>query len=280
MRSRTDTSREVKLRAVETSQDISHGDGHDYTVGSPHLRHDPLRARIEARIAAAVGEIRQQRGACAVLEIGAGHGFFTDTVLGAGGTATVTEMSRASFNHLAERFSGNPDVHVVYDSDGTAPFADGARYDVILLISVIHHIPDYLAVITRLCDTVLRPGGIVVTFQDPVWYPRQSRSARMLSWGSYFAWRVTQGELRRGLATRWRRLRGTYSDSEPADLVEYHVVRQGVDDLALRELFGFRFAEVEVDRYFSTQSPQLQALGEMCFPENTFGIVARGRLTD
>jgi hypothetical protein len=54
------------------------------------------------------------------------------------------------------------------------------------------------------------------------------------------------------------------------------VVRQGVDELALRDLFSGRFDDVEVDCYFSTQSPQLQAVGEKYLPDNTFGIVARG----
>jgi 2-polyprenyl-3-methyl-5-hydroxy-6-metoxy-1,4-benzoquinol methylase len=267
--------RERQRGAVEHSQDIAHSENHDYTIGSPHLRHATLRKRIDGRISGAVAELLQRQDRCAVLEIGAGHGSFTDTVLAAGGTATVTEMSRASFEYLAAKFHDTPEVKVVYDADGNAPFKDGAKYDLILLISVIHHIPDYLDVVTRLCDTVLRPGGMVVTFQDPIWYPRQTRWARVTSSASYLVWRITQGEFRRGFATRWRRLRGVYSESEPSDLVEYHVVRQGVDDLALRELLRARFAAVEIDSYFSTQSPQLQAIGEKHLPPNTFGIVAR-----
>lgn len=263
--------------AVEQAQDVAHGEGHDYTVGSPHLRHGSLRQRADSRITAAIGEVLRKQGACAVLEIGAGHGSFTDTVLAAGGTVTVTEMSRASFDYLTEKFHEIPEARVLYDIDGSAAFREESQYDVILLISVIHHIPNYLEVLTKLCDVVLRPGGTVVTFQDPLWYPRQKRLDRALSSGAYFAWRITQGELRRGLATRWRRLRGRYSESEASDLVEYHVVRQGVDDLALINLFRARFFDVEVDRYFSTQSPLLQMLGEKYFPPNTFGIVASGR---
>ena len=267
---------EARHCAVERSQDLVYQDGHDYTVGSPHLRHADLRKRINSQITGAISEVLQRQGTCAVLEIGAGHGFFTDTVLASGGTATVTEMSSASSEYLTERYRDCADVRVVHDVDGNAPFKENAAYDVILLISVIHHIPDYLEVITRLCDSVLRPGGMVVTFQDPVWYPRQKRWARGLSLGSYFAWRITQGEVRRGLTARLRRLRGVYSDTDPSDLVEYHVVRQGVDDLALLDLFRLRFADVEVDRYFSTQSPQLQRVFEKYVPPNTFGIVARG----
>lgn len=261
---------------VERAQDVAHGCAHDYIVGSPHLRHAALRRRIDVRITAAIAEMRQRQRQCQVLEVGAGHGFFTDTVLSAGGKATVTEMSRASYEYLTEKFRGVPDVTILYDVDGNAPFEGKVQYDVILLISVIHHIPDYIDVVTRLCDAALRPGGTVVTFQDPLWYPRQKSWQRALSSGAYFAWRVTQGELRRGLATRWRRLRRVYSESEPADLVEYHVVRQGVDDLALLDLFSTRFAEVEVDRYFSTQSAHLQAVCQKYLAPNTFGILARG----
>lgn len=264
-------------RAVKQSQNTAHGDGHDYVVGSPHLRHPQLRSRIDSQISETVAGILAQKHECRVLEVGAGHGSFTDTVLTAGGTATVTEMSTASFNYLSVKFSQEPRVQVIHDIDGSAPFSGGSKYDVILLISVIHHIPDYIDTVTRLCDTTLQPGGAVLTFQDPLWYPRQSRWERMLSRAPYFIWRLTQGEFRRGIATRWRRLRGVYSETDPSDLVEYHVVRQGVDEIALYELFRERFTKVEIDRYFSTQSPQLQSICEKNFPCNTFGIAAYGR---
>ena len=267
-------------RVVAESQDVAHGTDHDYTVGSPHLRHAVLRERIDARIHAVVSEILQRNGRCDVLEIGAGHGSFTDTVLAAGGTPTVTEMSKASYEFLAQKFRDVPGVRVMFDADGEQPLRTTDTYDVILMISVIHHIPDYLGAITKLCDTRLRPGGTVVTFQDPLWYPRQRASAHALSQGAFFAWRLTQGEIRRGLATQWRRLRGVYDDTQISDLVEYHVVRQGVDEVALTDLLEARFADVEIDRYFSTQSPQLQRIVGDRFPDNTFGLVARGRLDD
>jgi 2-polyprenyl-3-methyl-5-hydroxy-6-metoxy-1,4-benzoquinol methylase len=263
--------------AVSRAQAREHGEGHDYTVGSPHLRHVALRERLDSKIRTAIADVLDRQESCDVLEIGAGHGSFTETILAAGGTPTVTEMSEASFNYLQQKFRDVPGVRVMYDSDGSAPLRDGARYDVILLISVIHHIPDYIEAVSSLCDKLLRPGGTLLTFQDPLWYPRQTRWARTLSAGSYLAWRVTQGEIKRGLRTSWRRFKGSYDDSEPSDLVEYHVVRSGVDDCALYDLLRARFADVEVDRYFSTQAPLLQAVGAKYFPDNTFGIVARAR---
>ena len=283
-----DREREAAVRLRDSSHDEGHdhvvadaqdtlfGEGYDYAAGSPHLRHGAVREHLEGTTRWAVTAVLKRQPSCAVLEVGAGHGHFTETVIGAGGTPTVTEMSKASYDFLKRKFASNPEVQVIHDADGCAPFRDGSQFDVILMISVIHHIPDYIKTVTDLCDKVLRPGGILVTFQDPLWYPRLSRRARILSWGSYFAWRVTQGDFKRGLSTRWRRLRGTYDDS-PSDLVEYHVVRQGVDECALTELLQARFARVEVLRYFSTQSALLHAIGAKYFPSNNFGIVASGR---
>jgi len=270
------SSSEQERSAAARSQEAVFGEGCSYD-DSPHIRHTAIRQHLERKITDAIREVIERRQSCDVLDVGAGHGHFTDAVLRAGGTATVTEMSKASFDHLKQKFSDEPAVQVLYDPDGSAPIRGGAQFDLILLISVMHHIPDYIDVLTTLCDKALRPGGIVLTFQDPLWYPRQSRWARALTVGSYLAWRVTQGELRRGFKTRWRRLRGIYDESNPSDMVEYHVVRQGVDERALLELFEARFADVELDTYFCTQSLLVQKVGAKYFPHNEFGIVARGR---
>jgi SAM-dependent methyltransferase len=270
-------SDEERPTAAARAQETEYGEGYDYAPGSPHIRHAALRELLESRIEDAIHEVLARQQSCAVLEVGAGHGTFTETVLRAGGTPTVTEMSTASSDFLTRKFSGIPEVRVIYDSDGSAFIHGETQFDLILLISVIHHIPDYVGAVSDLCDKVLRPGGIVLTFQDPLWYPRQSKLATTLSWGSYFAWRLGQGELRRGLRTRWRRLRRIYDESEPADMVEYHVVRQGVDESALLDLFRARFADVELNTYFSTNMPVLHAVGAKYFPHNTFGILARGR---
>lgn len=98
-----------------------------------------------------------------------------------------------------------------------------------------------------------------------------------LDHGAYLLWRLGQGELGRGLATRVRRLRGHYDETNEADMAEYHVVRQGVDELSLEGLLAPVFHDVELQRYWSTQSGVLQALGERFAPATTFGLFAWNR---
>lgn len=144
-------------------------------------------------------------------------------------------------------------------------------FDAVMCISVLHHIPNYLGFL----DTAFRriePGGAFVSWQDPLWYPRRSRINLAADKTAYFSWRMTQGQLRRGFSTRLRRLRGTLDEHDPADMVEYHVVRDGVDELAILELGKRSFESTELLTYWSTQSAGLHHLGQGLGLKSTFGL--------
>lgn len=257
-------------------QEARHGEGFDYEPGSPHLRHPTLRNQIIDRIRELVADQFRRTGRCRVLEIGAGHGSFTDHIAATGAEVTVTEMSRPSLDLLEQRFAWNPKVRLLYDPDGTRAFGDTAPVDLVLCVSVLHHIPDYLAFVDRVCDRI-EDGGSFASFQDPIWYPRRSRLNLVSDRWAYYAWRLGQRNLWSGAATRVRRARGVLDESNPADMSEYHVVRQGVDDEALAELLRGKFSDVRAWRYWSTQLPMLQALGSRTGALTTFGLVSQGR---
>jgi len=94
-----------------------------------------------------------------VLEVGAGHGAFTDHVLAMGAEVTVTEMSRPSLDVLAHRYEHTLGVRLVFDPDGEAAFGSGGDYDLILCVSVLHHIPNYESFVRRAAD-LLASGGV------------------------------------------------------------------------------------------------------------------------
>jgi SAM-dependent methyltransferase len=259
-------------RTIARHQDGAHGVGHDYTSGSPHLRHQSVRRMVTAACRGVVGEVMHRR--CRVLEIGAGHGMFTDYLVGLGAEVWVTEMSKASADLLHSRFAGHDSVHVMYDEDGSRA-AHGPEVDIVICLSVLHHIPDYLGAVSTLLNR-LAPGGAFVSFQDPLWYPRRSRGSLLAERSAYLMWRVTQGDLRRALATGLRRARGRHDPQNPSDMVEYHVVRDGVDEEGLVRLLGARFDSVRVHRYWSTQAAWLQWVGDRVGLACSFGITATG----
>lgn len=259
-----------------TAQDAGHYEGYDYEAGSPHLVNPQLRWRMVDAIRDVVAERFAATGQARVLEIGAGHGAFTDHVLATGAAVTVTEMSRASADLLRSRYAHNPLARVIFDETGDAPELAGERFDVVLCMSVLHHIPDYLAAISGWLPSIA-PGGAFLSFQDPLYYPRRSRLNLRLDRGAYYAWRVLHGDLVEGFKSYRRRAQNAYDEANHRDMVEYHVLRDGVDEQAIVELLRPHFTNVELTTYWSTQSRTLQRVGERFELPTTFGVKAAGK---
>jgi SAM-dependent methyltransferase len=258
----------------ESLQGSYYDEHQQYAAGSPHLRHRHLHASLLALVFGAVEEATRAGLPPRVLEIGGGDGGLTEPLLANGLEVTATEMSAVSVATMEDRFRHNQGFQAVYDPDGSLSGLGDTRFSCVLFGSVLHHIPDYLAAISQTVERHLSPGGSLVALQDPLWYPRMSNATRRLSSASYLSWRVFQGGLARGVRTRVRRSVHGISEDEVGDAVEYHVVRNGVDDQAVAELLGRSFETVDVQTYWSTQGRAQQRLGEALGAKNTFAVVA------
>lgn len=257
-----------------SAQESHYGESIDYTHGSPHLSDSRLRQDVDDLILGALADLAQRGLPMRVLEVGAGHGGFTQTALAAGAHVTALDMSRPSLDRLTARFGTNPNLTTVYSADGQLEDV-GEDYTLLLCVSVLHHIPDYLS-FTRDALGHLRAGASVLSVQDPLWYPRVPRHVHALDRAAYLTWRVPQGSLRQGAASFLRRRSGHLSDDKPGDLVEYHVIRQGVDERILVDLLAPRFDDVQIRTYWSNQLRWAHALGRRAGLANTFAVVAQG----
>lgn len=261
---------------MQRLQEEAFGADRDYRAGSPHLRHWQLYDALASLVREAVHGIRQAGLPATVLELGAGHGGYTEPTLAAGCAVTVTEMSRPSVERLRTRFDGNERLSVVFDERGDlAPIGD-KRFSLILAVSVLHHVPDYLSFVLDAVEHHLEPGGTFLSVQDPLWYPSVPRATRVLERFAFLSWRLFQGNYRTGAATLLRRIRGVYDEEKPGDMVEYHAVRQGLDHAALHGVLSSRFEECSLHTYWSTQAPLWQAVGNLARMRNTFALRAIG----
>jgi SAM-dependent methyltransferase len=245
----------------------------DYRDGSPHLSHVKLRERLVDTLTTAFNQTVASGLLPEVLEVGAGHGSYTEVLLAVGAHVTAVEMSEHAVERLKERFRHNPNLRTLYEPSGSVP--SGESFSLVACISVLHHVPDYLTFIDELVDRT-SDGGTIVTLQDPLWYPRR-RSTHRLDRFAYLLWRLTRGEFRQGFASQIRRLRKITDESNPRDMVEYHVVRQGLDEDELHARLALHFSDVRVMPYWSHQSRLAQRLGERLGLHNTFGLIATGR---
>ena len=86
--------------SIVNVQDAFHHERFDYVPGSPHLKHDDLRDAISTSLRSRVEDCIVRTGGCQALELGAGHGTFTDVLVAAGADVVVSEMSSSSTDLL------------------------------------------------------------------------------------------------------------------------------------------------------------------------------------
>jgi SAM-dependent methyltransferase len=250
----------------------------EFVEGSPHLKHAQLREFCQRLAKEALDRVPAQSPA--VLDMGAGEGMLTLPYLQWGAQVTAADASVELLQELetkAAKFRGAlaiipGDIFAALDALRSA----GRQFEIVCASSFLHHIPDY-AELCRRAIPLLAPQGVFLTVQDPLRYDTLSRTTYFFDRVSYFGWRILQGGYVRGIKTRYRRLLGVYRDDLPEDTAEYHVVRNGVDHLAIRDLFQAAGMECEIRPYWSTQSTLFQKLGERMKLTNTFAIVAQRR---
>lgn len=252
-------------------------DDRTYINGAPHIKHASIGAIYRSMVDEAIRDVGAAPQEVSVLELGAGNGLASGAWLERRVRITAVDSSEPMLREFQERGSqaGFRVETIVADALDFLQSTD-RRFDIVTHVSMLHHVPDYLGLLKRSAG-VVRAGGCLITFQDPLLYARQPRYHRVLDRASYFIWRAGQGNVRRGLKTRWRRLRGVYSPSEVVDFEDYHVVRAGVDSEAIMALLNTSFERVKIVPYWSTYAAPLQRLGERMRLTSSFGILASGR---
>jgi SAM-dependent methyltransferase len=254
-------------------QEHVHDDAYDY-AGTPHLAHPELRSWMVELVSDIAARAVSTGLPPRVLEIGAGDGGLTEALLARGFTVTGTEVSRPAIERLNGTFGANPRFNAVYDPDGETEAVEGGRFTAIVSASVLHHIPDYLSFAGKVVDQHLAPGGSFVSVQDPLRYDTMSAVAHRFDRTAYLIWRLGRGNRLSGLVSLRNRLTGRLDPNRPGDMVEYHVVRNGVDERALKMLLGRSFAAVRVLPYWSNQSRIAFRLGRRLHLANQFALVA------
>ena len=265
---------------TQALQEAIHTEGYDYRNGSPHLKHWSLSERLINLLRSEMQRLSDAGLPLTMLDVGAGHGSYTEPSLAFGFSVTATEMSRPSLEHIGAQYRSNPKFEAQFDPDGSLDALGDRKFSLILCASVLHHIPDYRAFLVDAAVPHLAPGGSIVCVQDPMWYPDMGRVDLLLTKLSYYAWRIRQGNLTAGLKTRVRRLRKIYDEENPADMVEYHVVRSGCDQNEIERALTPFFESVSVIPYWSAQGELWQNVGHKLRRENTFAIVAQSRVAD
>jgi ubiquinone/menaquinone biosynthesis C-methylase UbiE len=241
---------------------------------SPHIRHASLRRLYSQLVEDVFAYARKHSEVPTVLDLGAGEGSATLPFLELGARVVAVDVSDSQLTELQRKCHSYKDRLQVRQADIGSVLCTNERYDVLVMSSCLHHIPDYISVIQAGAN-VLSPKGQFFSFQDPVRYDTMGSLSHGFHKIAYFSWRVFQGDFVGGVSRVLRRARGIYLEDCPADNTEYHVVRNGVDQNQIVALLSSQGFECRIVRYFSTQGSLFQPLGSAFGIENTFSIIGR-----
>ncbi|HLA89894.1 MAG TPA: class I SAM-dependent methyltransferase [Gemmatimonadaceae bacterium] len=113
------------------------------------------------------------------LDVGAGTGNLTRQLLACGARVTAADVSPVCLALVHVRFPDRERVALaLLDGKGLGGFGDGT-FDLSACYSVLHHVPDYLALVREMAR-IVRPGGVVYLDHerhDASWAPSPERDA-------------------------------------------------------------------------------------------------------
>lgn len=149
-----------------------------YDARHPEI-HNPIeQARLVEAVGRAVAAIRSATPPAdrVLLDVGAGTGNLTEKLLAHPGRVIAADLSTGMLADLAARFgaSGRFGTQPL-DGEGLRPIAD-ASVDLVGAYSVLHHVPDYLALVDEMAR-VVRPGGVILLEHEKApgyWAPSEA----------------------------------------------------------------------------------------------------------
>jgi SAM-dependent methyltransferase len=244
-----------------------------YLAAAPHLKHGELTALYRRLAGEAIAAARTGGRRPRILDLGAGEGTATLALLELGADVVAVDEDAGRLAALQERAAGFPNGLEIHESSAAAVLASSTReYDVVTAVSFLHHVRDVEGIVASAVDA-LRPGGVFLSFQDPLLHDTTGALSRSFGRAAYLVWRLGAGDLTGGTRRYHRRRRHGLSDVLSEDLEEFHAQRGGVDHRALVSLFRGRGASARLVLYFSTQSSVLQRVGAGLGLENTFALI-------
>ncbi len=138
---------------------------HDAVSGAYEERHSEIfnpieQDRLHESLREAIQAVRTISDPRVALDYGCGSGNVTAHLIDLGLHTTSADVSQAFLDLIGGRFgpTGRSRTLKVNGTD-LAGVPDGA-FDFVATYSVLHHVPDYLAMVRELCR-VIKPGGVL-----------------------------------------------------------------------------------------------------------------------
>lgn len=125
--------------------------------------------RIRETLTIVVNMLDRNPGECSALDFGAGTGNLTNHLLKLGLDVTAADVSKECLEVVKSRYN----CKTILLENGSTSLLKSNAYDLVCLYSVLHHVPDYLALLDEL-NRICKPGGIIYIDHEnsPIYWER------------------------------------------------------------------------------------------------------------
>ena len=134
---------------------------------SEYLKNSSDRIAIRSMV---VQDFLGETDNLSILDIGCGDGSLSLPMLKPSNRLTLIDLSDAMIRKVKERIPENLASNVTLINDSFEAVDDNVKFDVVLCVGVIAHVPD-VATLLKKIDTVLKPGGRLIVETTPNPYP-------------------------------------------------------------------------------------------------------------
>ena len=135
-----------RLAALANAKMFDKQETSAYIQGAPHLKHPDLRALYDELTMRVFVTAKTHSETPAILDLAAGEGSATLRFLELGAHVTATDISERQTHNLRRRCQAYGErLRVRCEEIETTIQRQDELYDVVVMNSFIHHIPDYLA---------------------------------------------------------------------------------------------------------------------------------------
>lgn len=151
----------MSIDAVAHNQRAHDALGERYDGRHPEIFNETEQVRLRDAVVRAVASARSSGHAqVRALDVGCGTGNLTGHLIAAGATVTSADLSTRFFDVIRRRFPAGLDGVQALNGRDLRPL-DDATFAVAAAYSVLHHVPDYLAMVREMAR-VTAPGGVVM----------------------------------------------------------------------------------------------------------------------
>lgn len=105
-----------------------------------------------------------------ILDIGCGDGSLSLPLLNEKNQLTLVDISGNMIHEVSKRIPPHLTNHVRLINDTFESVSDDLRFDIVLCVGVLAHVPDVASLLQKIA-TVLKPGGLLVIETTPNPYP-------------------------------------------------------------------------------------------------------------